>query len=265
MTDVNELLADPDHAGKALERLAGLKLYEISANNQKNGQNPADNVLIYPMDENRLDRSKIKNISYIETLFLLNQMLESGKQSKDGRKAKYPWNNYHYVENRLDDYLFSVCALCVLVQKNESFCPELRVVLATPLDTIYQALLDMCDKNSADRLLDVYKGIRQAFRSRSMVYSKPDGKTTVKEILSQCITDCSKKWIPGSISINAYEIEIREAYRDIGRLLVEMPVCAFNKTVDIEDILNKYKDEEEPFIEMPGVSNGKYDAGSGLA
>ena len=235
MTDVNELLADTDHAKKAIERLAG---NEISAQKTESGQNQADYIVQDLINEYALDREKIREITYAETLFLLDEKREDLRNAYGG---KHPWQNAH--KNALDNYLFRVNVLCGLVQRNESSCPWLKIVFATPLDTLCSALSDIGGARCDPELWDAYKKTMGEYKKNKPITSTKDENPSLKDVMTLFISNGTKSWIPGARTIYDYERVTREAFIDISRILVEIPVCAFKTRISVTDVIDKYTKE----------------------
>ena len=261
MTDVNELMADTDHARKAIERLAGMKLYEISEEQAGNLYNPANPIVVASIKEHALDREKIREITYIETLFLLNEMREDICKADAGKHScQNPSQSTD--KNALDDYLFRVNLLCALVQRNVDSCPWLKIVCATPLETLCSALSDIGGAQCDSELWNAYKKTIGEYKKNKTITAAKEDNPSLKDVMIVFITSATKRWIPGDKAISAYERETREAFIDLSRLFVEIPLCAFKNRISVTDVIDKYTNEgidqdeeicsfEEPWEELP--------------
>ena len=143
------------------------------------------------------------------------------------------------------------------ILRHEAGNIRLRSVLATPFGTYYKALREISGKDFNSDLgtdfAEVWNKYNEPFEMCTMK-PKEKGKATVEDVLRLFASIVQKSWAPLTRSVRTYEYEVRQCYRDIGRLLIEMPVHAYENRMKLSDVQKKYEKKEEAESEILNVS-----------
>ncbi|MCI8888251.1 MAG: hypothetical protein HFG70_09230 [Hungatella sp.] len=205
-----QYMSDPARAERIVRRFMNLTLREMKQMQTRDYTNYLTYKLILTEE---LSPKKLLDISYPELACLIYNM---------GGNPRYDGYNHDSQAQQLAYYQ---CLASILRDGQKRSIP-VRLFMALPLHAFYTALDSICGAEHPSL---------QAYRA----YYNYKDSYTVGDLLNEKIRVLNKPWQP-IMPLASYEDVIKNAYRDLGGLLVDSFLTGLLPQLCMEDIRNKY-------------------------
>lgn len=230
MMSNTEYMSDPARVERVVQKVLNLKLKDIS---EAGGKKQIDFVLEPVIKNEVLVSSMAMNMSFLEFACMVENI---------GESPDYDFNDH----DRYSEQQFAYLCMGIALRNCSSKLVPVRLFLALPIKAYYE-YLQRCSGKSC--LLPEYFSLVE--------YKGLKEDVTIGEFLQKKIDATRDYWLPVS-SLKKYEREIREAYKDIGRLLVDSLSTAFESSFDVRAICKRcgaYDQQMESIMQADAESD----------